>query len=31
MNSEPIPACLIRDEDAAFVALRALAEVEDIG
>jgi glucokinase len=28
---EPIPAYLILDEDAAFVGLRALAEVEDIG
>jgi glucokinase len=28
---EPIPACLILDEDAAFVGLRTLAEVEGIG
>jgi glucokinase len=28
---EPIPAYLILDEDAAFVGLRALAEVEGIG
>lgn len=28
---EPIPAYLILDEDAAFVGLRALAEVEGVG
>ena len=28
---EPIPAYLILDEDAAFVGLRALAEVDGIG